>query len=158
MFNFSNNFSTNNSLQTTYTYKDKLAFEATQGIVTSLAKQSALGTAYKNITLTTSFSGNYNFTKKFSLSSNINFNNNNPSVGETINFAIWNANATYRFTKGNNAEVKFSALDLLRQNRSVFNYASVNSFTTSTKNVLQQYFMVTLSYYPRKFGANAPKK
>ncbi|RQO66621.1 hypothetical protein DBR40_22340 [Pedobacter sp. KBW01] len=158
LFNFSNNFSTNNSLQTTYTYKDKLAFEATQGIVTSVAKQSALGTTYKNITLTTSFSGNYNFTKKFSLSSNINFNNNNPSVGETINFAIWNANATYRFTKGNNAEVKFSALDLLRQNKSVFNYASVNSFTTSTKNVLQQYFMVTLSYYPRKFGTNAPKK
>ncbi len=158
LFNFSNNISTNNSLQTTYTYKDKLAIEATQGIVTSVAKQSALGTTYKNITLTTSFSGNYNFTKKLSLSSNINFNNNNPSVGETINFAIWNANATYRFTKGNNAEVKFSALDLLRQNKSVFNYASVNSFTTSTKNVLQQYFMVTLSYYPRKFGSNAPKK
>jgi len=158
LFNFSNNFSTNNSLQTTYTYKDKLGLEASQGIATSVAKQSALGTAYKNITLTTSFSGNYNFTKKFSLSSNINFNNNNPSVGETINFAIWNANATYRFTKGNNAEVKFSALDLLRQNRSVFNYASVNSFTTSTKNVLQQYFMVTLSYYPRKFGANTAKK
>jgi len=158
LFNFSNNFSTNNSLQTSYTYKDKLGLEASQGIATSVAKQSALATAYKNITLTTSFSGNYNFTKKFSLSSNINFNNNNPSVGETINFAIWNANATYRFTKGNNAEVKFSALDLLRQNKSVFNYASVNSFTTSTKNVLQQYFMVTLSYYPRKFGANAPKR
>lgn len=157
-FNFSNNFTTNNTIKTTYTYKDKLGIEASQGIITNLAKQSALGTAYKNITLTTSLSGNYNFTKKFSLSSNINFNNNNPSVGETINFAIWNANATYRFTKGNNAEVKFSALDLLRQNRSVFNYASVNSFTTSTKNVLQQYFMVTLSYYPRKFGANAAKK
>jgi len=157
-FNFSNNFTTNNTLKTTYTYKDKLGIEASQGISTNLAKQSALGTAYKNIGLTTSFSGNYNFTKKFSLSSNINFNNNNPSVGETINFAIWNANATYRFTKGNNAEIKFSALDLLRQNRAILNNVGVNSFTTSTKNVLQQYFMVTLSYYPRKFGANAAKK
>lgn len=158
LFNFSNNFYTNNSLQTTFTYKDKLALETKQDIVTSVAKQSTLGTTYKNITLTTSFSGNYNFTKKFSISSNINFNNNNPSVGETINFAIWNANATYRFTKGNNAEVKFSALDLLHQNKSILNYTSVNSFTTSSRNVLQQYFMVTLSYYPRKFGANAAKK
>jgi hypothetical protein len=88
----------------------------------------------------------------------VNFNNNNPSVGEHINFIIWNANATYRFTKGNNAEIKFSALDLLRQNRSISNFTSTNSLTTSTRNVLQQYFMVTLSYYPRKFGNNDDKK
>jgi hypothetical protein len=158
LFNFSNNFSTNNAISTNYSYKDKLGIEATQSISTSLSKQTTLGTAYKNIALTTTFSGIYNFTKKLSLNSNINFNNNNPSVGENINFIIWNANATYRFTKGNNGEIKFSALDLLHQNRSIYNYASVNSFTTSSRNVLQQYFMVTLSYYPRKFGSNTPNK
>ena len=158
LFNFSNNFSTNNAISTNYAYKDKLGIEATQSISTSLSKQTALGTAYKNVALTTTFSGIYNFTKKLSLNSNINFNNNNPSVGENINFIIWNANATYRFTKGNNGELKFSALDLLHQNRSIYNYASVNSFTTSSRNVLQQYFMVTLSYYPRKFGSNTPNK
>ncbi|MGM9477247.1 carboxypeptidase regulatory-like domain-containing protein [Pedobacter sp. GSP4] len=158
LFNFSNNFSTNNTISTNFTYKDKLGIEASQGINTSQSKQTALGTKYKNLNLTTAISSNYNFTKKLSLSSNVNFNNNNPSVGESINFIIWNANATYRFTKGNNAEVKFSALDLLRQNQSILNFAGVNSFTTSSKNVLQQYFMVTLSYYPRKFGNNAAKK
>ncbi|MCX2573766.1 TonB-dependent receptor [Pedobacter sandarakinus] len=152
LFIFSKNFYTNNAISATYTYKDKLGIETSQHINTSSAKQEALGTSYKNINLTTSFSGNYNFTRKISLSSNLKFNNNNPSLGETVAFTIWNASATYRFTKGNNAEVKFSALDLLRQNRSISNYASVNSFTTSSRNVLQQYFMVTFSYYPRKFG------
>ncbi|MET4081693.1 hypothetical protein ABIB40_001642 [Pedobacter sp. UYP30] len=158
VFNFSNNTNTTNSLSTNFTFKDKLGLEASQTVNTSVSKQDALNTKYKNLTLTTAVSTNYNFTKKLSLSSNVSFNQNKPSVGETINFAIWNANATYRFNKGNNAEIKFSALDLLHQNKGVYNYAGINSFSTSTSNVLQQYFMFTLSYYPRKFGAKASAK
>ncbi|WP_421939538.1 carboxypeptidase regulatory-like domain-containing protein [Pedobacter sp.] len=158
LFNFSNNTNTTNTISTSYTYKDKLGIEASEALNVSSSKQTTLGTAYKNVSTTTTFSGNYNFNKKISLSSNVNFNNNNPSVGDDINFIIWNANATYRFTKGNNAEIKFSALDLLRQNRSISNFTSTNSLTTSIRNVLQQYFMVTLSYYPRKFGNNPAKK
>ena len=158
VFNFSTNTSTENKISTNFTFKDKLALEGAQGVSTSSSKQQTLNTAYKNITLTSTLSANYNFTKKFSLNSNVSFNNNNPSVGETINFTIWNAEANYRFTKGNNAEIKLSALDLLKQNRAIFNFAGTNTFTTSTRNVLQQYFMVTLSYYPRKFGKNASTK
>jgi hypothetical protein len=158
LFNFSNNIYANNKISSQFIHKDKLAVEAAQGIGTSFSEQTAFGSTYRNIILTTSVSSNYNFTKNIALGSNIDFNNNNPSVGQTINFTIWNANATYRFTKGNNSEVKFTALDLLRQNQSIFNFAGVNSFTTSTRNVLQQYFMVTLSYYPRKFGSNTVKK
>lgn len=158
LFNFSNHIYAHNKISSHYIHKDKLAVEAAQGIGTSFSEQTAFGSTYKNIILTTSLSSNYNFTKNIALGSNINFNNNNPSVGQTVNFTIWNANATYRFTKGNNSEVKFTALDLLRQNQSIFNFAGVNGFTTSTRNVLQQYFMVTLSYYPRKFGSNAVKK
>ncbi|MBB2145217.1 outer membrane beta-barrel protein [Pedobacter sp. LMG 31464] len=158
VFNFSTNTSTENKISTNFTFKDKFALEGTQSIATSSSKQQTLNTTYKNTTLTSGLSANYNFTKKFSLNSNISFNNNNPSVGETINFTIWNAEANYRFTKGNNAEIKLSALDLLKQNRAIFNYAGTNTFTTSTRNVLQQYFMVTLSYYPRKFGKATPVK
>ncbi|TKC10594.1 hypothetical protein FA048_10465 [Pedobacter polaris] len=158
VFNFSNNTSTENKISTNFTFKDKFALEGTQSIGTSSSKQKSLNTAYKNVTLTSSLSTNYNFTKKFSLNSNISLNNNNPSVGETVNFTIWNAEFNYRFTKGNNAEIKLSALDLLKQNRAIFNFAGTNTFTTSTRNVLQQYFMVTLSYYPRKFGNNAAVK
>jgi hypothetical protein len=64
----------------------------------------------------------------------------------------------YRFLKGNNAEIKFAALDLLRQNTSVINYGDANSFTIGTQNVLKQYFMTTISYYPRQFGKKGKAK
>jgi hypothetical protein len=158
VFNFSTNTSTENRFSTNFTFKDKFALEGAQSIGTSSSKQQTLNTAYKNTTLTSSLSANYHFTKKFSFNSNISFNSNNPSIGETVNFTIWNAEVNYRFTKGNNAEIKLSALDLLKQNRAIFNFAGTNTFTTSTRNVLQQYFMVTLSYYPRKFGSNTAVK
>jgi hypothetical protein len=67
-------------------------------------------------------------------------------------FTIWNASANYRLFKGNTTEIKFSALDLLHQNTGLINYGFNNSITQGTVNVLQQYFMVTLAYFPRKFG------
>lgn len=158
LFNFSTNTTIDNKISTNFTFKDKFALEGTQGIATSSSKQQSLNTAYKNIALTSTLSTNYNFTKKLSVNSNVSFTSNNPSVGETVNFTIWNAEATYRFTKGNNIEIKLSALDLLKQNRAIFNFAGTNTFTTSTRNVLQQYFMATLSYYPRKFGKNEAGK
>jgi hypothetical protein len=158
LFNFSTNTSTDNKISSNFTFKDKFALEGIQGIATNSSKQQSLNTAYKNIVFTSTLSTNYNFTKKLSLNSNVSFNSNNPSVGETVNYTIWNAEANYRFTKGNNLEIKLSALDLLKQNRAIFNFAGTNTFTTSTRNVLQQYFMATLSYYPRKFGNNTATK
>jgi hypothetical protein len=90
--------------------------------------------------------------KSIFFNTRINFNNTKASNNANIYSTIWNANIGYRFLKGANAEVKFSALDILHQNKNVFNYVSNNSVTTSTANVLQQYFLVTLAYYPRKFG------
>ena len=97
-------------------------------------------------------------TKKFTLNSNISLNSNRTSASKSINYNIWNASAVYRLLKGNNAEFKFTALDLLRQNNSIINTGSANSFTFATRNVLQQYFMTTFSYYPRQFGKNGVKK
>ena len=85
----------------------------------------------------------------------------NHSISNTtkdINYALWNASVAYRFLKGNNAEIKFAALDLLRQNTSVINFASANYLNTGTQTVLQQYFMTTIAYYPRMFGKPVAKK
>jgi hypothetical protein len=65
---------------------------------------------------------------------------------------MWNASAAYRFLPGRNAEMKFSAFDLLHQNTGSINSGSGNVFTIGRTNALQQYFMLTLSYFPRKFG------
>lgn len=70
----------------------------------------------------------------------------------TKNVFIWNANVGYRISKGNNFEVKFSAYDLLRQNQSFYFENSPIAFKRGYHNNLNQYFMLSLSYFPRKFG------
>jgi hypothetical protein len=90
--------------------------------------------------------------KDFTWSTNLTYNRSEAGKSQAISFTIWNASLTYRFLKGNNGEVKFSALDLLKQNKGVTVSSSGNVQHFGYTNVLQQYFMLTLSYYPRKFG------
>lgn len=158
VFAFSSNFNTNSSGSINYTYKSYLALAIGQDYSTYRSKQEAFNTQYSGKTITSKLSSSYNVTKKFTLNSNISLNTNSSVGAKDVNFTIWNASAIYRFLKGNNAEFKFSALDLLRQNNSVINYGYANSFTVGRQNVLQQYFMTTLSYYPRQFGKKTPKK
>ena len=151
-FSFSNNWNTSSTLSFNYTYKSKFAFETKETVNFSESRQNAFKTRYSGSNISTAVSGSYNLTKKFSLNSNISLNTNNTSGNRSIDYKIWNASATYRFLKGNNAEFKFTALDLLRQNNSVSNNILSNGLSFTERNVLQQYFMTTLSYYPRQFG------
>jgi hypothetical protein len=79
----------------------------------------------------------------------------NTSLDKPI--VLWNAFASYRFMK-QQGELKLSAMDLLKQYQNVSN--SVNNWGTTTRvtNGLQQYFMLTFSYYPRKFGKTVIKR
>lgn len=152
-FSFAENQSVNGGLSINYSLKSLLGVEFKQTISNYKSKQLSFNNAsYSGSNLSSLVSTIYNITKQFSLNSNMSFNTSKSQNAKDVNFTIWNASATYRFLKGNNAEFKFSALDLLRQNNSVINYGSGNSFTVGTQNVLQQYFMTTFSYYPRKFG------
>ena len=158
IFTFSRNTNASSELNLNYTYKSYLAIAASQSYTTYKSKQEAFNTEYTGKTLASSFSTSCNVTKKLTLSSNVSFNSNSSAGAKDVNFTIWNASAVYRILKGNNAEFKFSALDLLRQNNNVINYGTANSFTVGTQNVLRQYFMTTLSYYPREFGKKKAKK
>lgn len=158
VFGYANNTNTSTGINLNYTYQQNWAIVIGQQFNTYSAIQKALNSAYKGDNLTTSLSTVYNITKKLTLNSNINFNQSRSSQTANINFTIWNASAVYRFLKGNNAEFKFSALDLLHQNNSVINYGRANSYTLGTQKVLQHYFMTTISYYPRKFGRETAKK
>ncbi|RZK51334.1 MAG: hypothetical protein EOO87_17905, partial [Pedobacter sp.] len=158
VFSYANTLNTNGTLQFNFTYKDKFATELSQNFNSYNSKQVAFNTSYSGVNLATNLSSSVIITKKLTLSSNVSYNTSKSTNAETINFTIWNANVTYRFLKGNNAEFKFSALDLLHQNTNVINYGNANSFTLGTQQVLQQYFLTTLSYFPRKFGKSAVKK
>ncbi|NQX41190.1 hypothetical protein SAMN05421820_107275 [Pedobacter steynii] len=158
VFTFSKNLNTGSRLSVNYTYQGHFALAVAHNYNTYSSKQEAFNTGYSGTNQATSISSSYNVTRRFTLNSNVSFNTSTSKDTEDINFTIWNAGAVYRFLKGNNAEFKLSALDLLHQNTSVINYANANSFTTGTQKVLQQYFMVTISYYPRQFGKKTAKK
>lgn len=100
---------------------------------------------------------NFNLTvpKDLTISSNISYLNNISATGQSVKATIWNAYATYRFMKMKQAEVKFSVFDLLRQNKNINNFANANAVGTSITNGLQQFYMLSLSYYPRQFGGRA---
>jgi hypothetical protein len=144
--NASANFNVN------YSLKDYFALEISQSITAYRLKQKVLDTKFSGQLLTTSISASVRLAGKLNVSSNMALNRNIISNGIGVNFAIWNAAVIYRALKGNNLEFKIAALDLLRQNRNVVNFGSISSFTSGTRNVLRNYYMITTSYYPRKFG------
>lgn len=153
VLNYSSNFNNNNSLDLYYTLKDLLVVNLGQSVTFFRSKQSGMNKReFGNSAKATRLSANYNITKKLSLNSNVSYNNTSSTNSKDIDFTIWNAEVSYRFLKGSNGELKFSALDLLHENISVINSINNNSFTTGTANVLQNYYILTFSYYPRQFG------
>jgi len=90
-------------------------------------------------------------TKKIKIGSDINgrFINANRFRDD---LTIWNANIAHRFTKGNNLEAKLTVYDILNQNKGIYVSNGAIEMTTGYRNNLRQFFQLSLSYYPRKFG------
>lgn len=152
---FNENTNILNNLLLYYSFKDVLAININQNWNRFSSKLlNDGGEKFISINQVTSFAASVKVTQKLALASNLDYNHTSFTGISSNNFSIWNANATYRFLNGNNLEAKFSAMDLLRQNRSVQTMIIGNTIKQSRVNVLQQYFMLTISYFPRKFGKN----
>jgi hypothetical protein len=138
------------SLRFNYYYKTILI----TGVGANTGINNSRQTGYRNSRFNTrTFSCEFNVTvnvnKEASISSNLTYSKNNGIVKP---ITIWNGNASYRFLKSKQAEVKFTATDILKQFRNISYFANPDGVTSSVSNGLQQYFMITLSYFPRKFG------
>lgn len=120
-----------------YERYDKLN-ETTSNNYTSYSWNSGLSMAYA---LTKRWSINTNATGRY-----------NTSGTYSDHAVIWNANTIYRLLKGNNLEFKLAAYDLLRQNKGLYFQNGLTEFTSGYRNILTQYYMLSLSYFPRKFG------
>lgn len=152
-FSISENRNWSNGLTLQYNLVDK--FNISIGEMISINRNIQSNTMVgETIIKNYATNGNVNYfvTKKISLNTSVNHQINTAGNKNTMNATIWNASALYRFMQ-QKAEVKFSAFDLLRQNRNINNFLSQNMATTTITNGLQQYFMVSFSYYPRKFGS-----
>lgn len=106
---------------------------------------------YTSYSWNTGMSMAYALTKRWSVNTNAT-GRYNKSGSYTDEALIWNANTTYRMLKGNNLEIKFAAYDLLRQNKGLYFTNGLTEFTTGYRNILTQYYMLSLTYFPRKFG------
>jgi hypothetical protein len=139
-------------LELSFSYLDLVNVNAKQGISLYTNSQTNSSQKYSGSNYYTRLTSSFQLVKSLSCASNITFNANKAKDQETVRYAIWNASVNYRFLRGKNGEIKFSALDLLRQNRSVVNSTNRNVQIFGYNNVLQQYFMTSISYFPRKFG------
>ena len=111
---------------------------------------------YTSYNYSSGLSMSYAITKKWSVNTNAT-GRYNKSGNFSDHAIIWNANTSYRMMKGNNLELKFAAFDLLRQNKGIYFNNGLTEFTTGYRNILTQYYMLSISYYPRKFGSTSSK-
>ncbi|SEP42262.1 Carboxypeptidase regulatory-like domain-containing protein [Niastella yeongjuensis] len=153
------NISKTNSLLNQFTLQFSLnsilILTAGQTIQTNKTTPTAAGlSSFQNISNTSKFGLVVNYPAGFTLSSTAD-RISNSNLDKPI--VLWNAFATYRFMK-QQGELKFSAMDILKKYQNISN--SANQYGTSTRitNGLQQYFLLTFSYYPRKFGKMEFKK
>lgn len=152
-YNLSRVINSNLKLNFNFSHKDLLTLFVEQSVGLYTSQQEGFDNKkFSNNNLATMVSGSLQLPKNLNWSSNITFNQSKAHNLDAVNFAIWNASISYRFLQGNRGEIKVQALDLLHQNKSIINLVSGNSQSFGYTNVLQQYYMITLSYYPRKFG------
>jgi hypothetical protein len=111
-------------------------------------------TSFKNANNSTRFGAVLNYPNNFTFSSTLD-RVSNSNLDKPI--LLWNSFATYRFMK-QQGELKLSAMDILKQYRNITNSVSAFGTTTRITNGLQQYFLLTFSYYPRKFGKTEIKR
>lgn len=64
---------------------------------------------------------------------------------------LWNMQLYHRFAPKEQFEVKLSFYDILKQRRNLVNVINNNRIRQQTTNNLQQYFMISFSYFPRMF-------
>ncbi|MBO9151138.1 outer membrane beta-barrel protein [Chitinophaga sp. GCM10012297] len=84
--------------------------------------------------------------------------NSQTAPGFKKGIVVYNAALGFDFLKEKRAQVKLYAYDLLRQNTNIRrNVTELGTFDTQT-DLIEQYFMVTLSYNISKFGKVRPSR
>ncbi|HEY0978028.1 MAG TPA: TonB-dependent receptor [Flavobacteriales bacterium] len=71
---------------------------------------------------------------------------------------VWNAALAHKFLKGDALELRLTAYDILKRNVSVTRDVSDTYIQSTVTNMLQQYFMLTVSFNLRAFKGVAEEK
>ncbi|MGE7777765.1 outer membrane beta-barrel protein [Chitinophaga sp. NPDC101104] len=153
VLNLSHSTSHQMTAQVSYRQGSRLSLKAEQGWALYNSEQQGFNhSRFRSINSYSLLDGVLQIPANLYWNTHLSFNSSTVRGMDAVTFVRWNASLTYRFLKGKRGEIKYAALDLLRQNKGIVNTVTGNTQTFVTSNVLQQYFMITLSYYPRKFG------
>ncbi|MBZ4189840.1 outer membrane beta-barrel protein [Niabella beijingensis] len=148
----------NHSVNVFYSLTEIFNISVGQSLATTLSEQQAGSSSETRKTKTYGTKANFNLMvpKDFTFGSNVNYLNNISAQNQSVKATIWNAYATWRFMRMKQAEVKFYVFDILRQNKNIDNFArDNNTIGTTITNGIQQFYMVSLAYFPRKFGGKS---
>ncbi len=143
---------TNLSAVINYSWNDLVSVELKESAFLFRSKQPFFEAIFSGNSLQHVVNLGYRIKKSVLLNTDLNLYTNKTSSLPASNFTIWNVHLSQRLMKQQNVELKLSAQDLLRQNKSIVNTIGVNRFVTRYQNSLQNYFLLSISYYPRKFG------
>lgn len=152
--NFSNtyNFNTGISLSSNISTKIdfNLSYFASYNLIRNTLQQRN-NTNYFNHTASARL--NYQFWKGFVFSTQVsNTLNAGGSSAYNTSYWLWNASLAYKLLKDQSLEIKFSANDILNQNRSITRNVT-DAYTEDVHTTaLQRYFMGTITYTLKKLG------
>ena len=151
--NISNGISHAYNTEIGYDFNNRIGISVTQKQTYTTQKQNGItNQILKTISSEFNLNCNLQLSQKLLINTNVAYTKNTFNESSINNFTIWNASVGYRFLKGNNAGIKFTAFDILKQNTGLSNTIVNNNVSLGTQNTLQQYFLLTLAYFPRQFG------
>ncbi len=152
--NFSNTINLAQNANVNYMLKDWLDVSAGGSISYNIVRYTLTKSSNANY-LNYSLNADVNVTlpKGFMIGSDINYiASSGLSAGNNIASTLWNANiAKYVFPKKQGL-IKLQGFDLLRQYASVSRSVTDNFIRDTRSNVLQQYFMLSFTYFLNRFG------
>lgn len=95
---------------------------------------------------------NWTFWNGFTTDQSISYSHYGGSaMDQSISECIWNASIGKKFLKGKVAEIKLQAYDILGSNKGYSRTVGTSNISTSYRNFMPRYFMVTFTYNVRAY-------
>jgi len=145
------------NVEITKSFKDKLDLSLSAGITFNRAKYSLQSSRNNNYsTQDYGVDIGWQLPKNFFLSSDFRYTiTSQRSAGYNASVPLWNASISKLFLKYNRGEIKFSAYDLLNENKGISRNTSQNYIEDKVSRILNRFFLFSFTYSLNKMSASA---